>query len=223
MKIIKQNWEFEHIFLQGDDMLRFLEKCGRTCYKSEDKITPESAKIFLKKIIDSEHHSVIEHFNISVRIITDRGVTHELVRHRIAAHSQESTRYCRYNKEKFGNELTVILPVWFYDYYTLGYPHKHPESNIEKGYLEWYTACKNSEKSYFGLLNLGQSSQQARSVLSNSLKTEIITTMNLRSWRNFFQQRCSIKAHPQMRDLALSMLIEFKKRFPIIFDDIMEE
>ena len=102
--------------IDREEILAWIELAGRTCYKSEDKITEDSASQFVKKIIESGHHSVIEHINLSVKFICDRGVTHELVRHRLASYSQESTRYCNYSKGKFGSELTFIKPCWMFDF-----------------------------------------------------------------------------------------------------------
>ncbi len=217
MKIIKQSWSFVSK-PNGEEILSLIEEAGRTCYKSEDKITKESTRKFVKSVIDSRHHSVIEHGNISVRIITDRGVTHELVRHRLAAYSQESTRYCNYSKDKFENEITVILPIWFYK------GQNNPLNNERAfQYQTWYKTCVSIEERYFDLLKQGQTPQEARSVLPNSLKTEIVMTANLREWRHVFSLRCSPKAHPQMRRLMLDMLGRFSEKVPIIFDDIIEE
>ena len=209
MKIIKQSWEFLRE-PNGEDILKIIEESGRTCYKSEDKITEDSARKFVTGIIKSGHHSVIEHYNLSARIITDRGVTHEIVRHRLVSYCQESTRYCNYVHDKFGNEITVILPVWFYDV-------------KDEQYLAWKECCRHCETSYFMLSSLGQTPQQARSVLPNSLKTEIVMTCNLREWRYFFTLRTSKAAHPQMRELAISMLEGFKEKIPVLFDDIIYE
>lgn len=214
MQIVKQSWEFLNE-PNGEQILQLIEIAGRTCYKSEDKITPESSRTFVKKLIDSGHHAMIEHGSITVKMITDRGVTHEIVRHRIASYAQESTRYCNYSKDKFGNELTMILPVWF-------------EGELDTAakrlqYAHWGDACHLSEKYYFCLLNAGQSPQEARSVLPNSLKTEIVMTANPREWRHFFTLRASKAAHPQMRALALAMLQGFKKAIPVLFDDVYPE
>jgi thymidylate synthase (FAD) len=220
MKIIKQSWEFLN---SGSviDALHLIEAAGRTCYKSEDKMTEESAPNFVRRIIKSGHHSVLEHFNISIRIITDRGVTHEIVRHRLASYSQESTRYCNYSQEKFGKEITVILPVWFGDD-DLDKLATEPDLTVTKQdpFDLWYMACRNAEIFYFALLSNGQSPQQARSVLPNSLKTEIVMTCNIREWRHFFTLRTSAAAHPQMRELATSMLRGFKETFPVFFEDL---
>lgn len=206
MRVIRAGYEIlEEI--DGDEILRKIEKIGRVCYKSEDKITEQSSERFVQNIIKSGHESVIEHEKISVRIICDRGVSHEIVRHRIASYSQESTRYCNYYKDKFGKELTVIKPL-FWD-----------ESSEE--YKLWYKTMQNIEESYNKMIEMGAKPQEARSILPNSLKTEIVVSMNLREWRHFFKLRTSIKAHPQMREVACGLLDELKKRIPVIFDDIM--
>ena len=194
--------------ISGETILKKLELIGRVCYKSEEKITGESARTFLKNILKSGHESVIEHEKISVRVICDRGVTHEIVRHRIASYSQESTRYCNYSTDKFGNEITVIKPVFWKE-----------DSNE---YKIWYDSMKYAEDTYNLLMEKGVKAQEARSILPNSLKTEIIMTMNLREWRHFLKLRTSPKAHPQMREIANMILEKFKKDIPIIFDDIME-
>jgi thymidylate synthase (FAD) len=206
VKIIKPSFVIEDK-IDGEEILKKIEKAGRTCYKSEENITAESAKKFVAAIIKMGHHSVIEHEKITVRIICDRGVTHEIVRHRLASYSQESTRYCNYSKDKFGNEITVIKPLFW-------------EEGSEK-YEEWKKACENAEKSYFKLLEMDATPQEARSILPNSLKTEIVVTFNLREWRHFFTLRTSPKAHPQMREIAIPLLEEFKKQIPVIFDDII--
>ena len=205
MKIVKPYFEFFDE-IDGNRILKNIERCGRTCYKSENLITDSSATVFVENILKRGHESVIEHEKISVRIICDRGVTHEIVRHRIASYSQESTRYCNYQKDKFGNELTFIEPIFW------------KEDSEE--YTVWRTMMKVIEENYMRLIDMGASPQEARSILPNSLKTEIVVTMNLREWRHFFRLRADGSAHPQMQEIARAMLIEFKKRIPIIFDDI---
>lgn len=205
MKVIKPSFEILDI-IDGKELLKKIEKIGRVCYKSEDKITDESATLFVSSILKNGHDSVIEHEKISVRIICDRGVTHELVRHRIASYSQESTRYCNYSRDKFGNELTLIKPI-FWD-----------EDSEE--YKLWFENMKNIEDTYNKMIFMGAKPQEARSILPNSLKTEIVVTMNLREWRHFFKLRTSKKAHPQMREIACAILKEFRRNIPIIFDGI---
>ncbi len=149
---------------------------------------------------------MIEHEKISVRIICDRGVTHEIVRHRIASYCQESTRYCNYTKDKFGNELMFIKPCFW------------PEDSA--AYSLWKEQVQSAETCYFDLIGAGAAPEQARSILPNSLKTEIIVTMNLREWRHFFQLRTSDRAHPQMREVAVPLLHQMQKLLPPIFEDI---
>ncbi len=209
MKAIKPSFKIEDE-INGEEVLKRLERAGRTCYKSEGSITADSAKKFIKKILAMGHESVIEHEKVTVRVICDRGVTHEIVRHRIGSYSQESTRYCNYTKSKFAGEITVIDPSFW----------KKEGRENEKKYWVWKEAIKAAEKAYLELIELGASPQEARSVLPNSLKTEIIMTLNLRSWRNFFELRTAKGAHPQIREIAIPLLEEFKKLIPVIFDDI---
>lgn len=209
MKIIKPSFEILDK-VDGIEMLKKIEIAGRTCYKSEDKITEDSCKKFVKSVIDNGHHSVLEHEKISVKVICDRGVTHEIVRHRLASYSQESTRYCNYSKDKFGGELTFIEPCFW---------NSGQEPDNSKRRL-WFELLNRVEKSYLELIELGASPQEARSVLPNSLKTEIVMTMNLREWRHFFTLRTSPKAHPQMQEIAKMMLAKFKELIPVMFDDI---
>lgn len=192
--------------INGKEILCKIEKIGRVCYKSENNISEESAQNFIKMIIASGHESVIEHDSITVKFICDRGVSHEIVRHRIASYSQESTRYCNYSKDKFGNELTLIKPCFW--------------NENSKEYKLWLDSMAVLEKNYMSLLASGAKPQEARSILPNSLKTEIVVTMNLREWRHFFKLRTSERAHPQMREVAIMLLKELKNQIPVIFDDI---
>ena len=195
--------------INGEEILKHLEKVGRVCYKSEEKTTEESAIKFITGIIKRGHEAVIEHFNITVKFTTDRGITHEIVRHRIASYAQESTRYCNYNKDKFGKEISVIKPV-----------------NIKEGtkeYEDWLYAMNEAEKSYFTLIEDGCKPQVARSVLPTCAKTEIMVTMNMREWRHFIKLRSSSAAHPDIRILAIDLLKQFKEKIPVIFDDIEVE
>ncbi len=211
MKIISPSFAIEGD-VNGEVILQHIERAGRTCYKSEDLITTDSAKKFVEGIIKRGHESVLEHVSISVRIICDRGVSHEIVRHRIASYSQESTRYCCYNKEKFGGQITFIKPC-FWEWTT---------SNPTPQYARWLALMKEVEKAYLELIELGASAQEARAVLPNSLKTELVMTMNLREYRHLFRLRCASTAHPQMREIMLPMLKEFSDRIPVIFNDLRE-
>lgn len=203
MKIIKPYHVIE-TEINGDTILKHIEKAGRTCYKSENKISDESAKSFVKGIIKSGHESVIEHFSITVRFICDRGVSHELVRHRLASFSQESTRYVNYEK---ANEITIIKPCFWTD----------KKSDL---YGHWLYSMEHAEKEYLYLIQHGATPQEARSVLPNSLKTEIVVTANLREWRTILKQRTAKAAHPQIREIMIPLLNELKERLPVIFDDI---
>lgn len=208
MRVVKPSVEVLDV-LNGDEVIRKIEKIGRVCYKSEEKITNESSKIFIGNILKSGHESVIEHEKVSVRFICDRGVSHEIVRHRIASYSQESTRYCNYSKDKFGKEITVIKPLFWED-------DSHE-------YKVWYNVMLHAEQAYQELIQMGAKPQEARSILPNSLKTEIVVTMNLREWRYFFKLRTASNAHPQMREIACMALDKLRQEIPIIFDDIMEQ
>lgn len=205
MKIIKPSFKFLDD-VDGKSILRKLEFIGRQCYKSEGVITEDSAPAFIANIIKRGHESVLEHEKITVLIVCDRGVSHELVRHRIASYTQESTRYCNYSKDKFGNELTFIRPLFW-------------EENSEY-YNRWLASMQCAETTYLNMIQSGAQPQQARSVLPNSLKTSIVVTMNIRSWRNFFKLRTAKTAHPQMIEIASMMLKEFKNVMPVLFDDI---
>lgn len=220
MKIIKAGYEIlKPDPIDGIDILKHLERCARTAYKSEDKITEdgESAKKMIKRLIQSGHESTLEHGGMTIKFTVDRGVSHEIVRHRLASYTQESTRYCSYNKDKFGNEITVIKPC-FLDY-----------SFDENGFYssakteEWETACEDAEQRYFTLLTFGASPQEARSVLPNSLKTEVVMTANWREWRHFLKLRSAPDAHPQIREVAIPLLEELHEKIPVLFDDIWEE
>lgn len=205
MKIIKPCVEFITP-INGETILKRIEECGRVCYKSEDKITEGSSEKFVTNIIKRGHEAVLEHCSFTVKFICDRGVSHEIVRHRMASYCQESTRYCNYSKGNFGGEITVIEPI---------YLEQHTD-----GYRIWEEACQIAERAYFNLLEWGCSPQEARAVLPNSLKTELIMTANLREWRHFLKLRCSPAAHPQMREVANLLLEELKIKIPIVFDDI---
>lgn len=207
MKIINPTFKFNEE-INGEDIIKRLEKAGRVCYKSEDKIANGSDVNFISNIIKRGHESVLEHEKITITITCDRGVSHEIVRHRIASYSQESTRYCNYTNEKFGNELCFIKPCFWTE--------SDPEYDL------WKNQMLQIENTYNKLIVMGASPQEARSVLPNSLKTEIVVTMNIREWRHFFKLRISPAAHPQMREVALQVLHAFKEKIPVLFDDINE-
>lgn len=208
IKIIKPSVEFITPMNQ-EIVLKRLEVCGRTCYKSEHLIGEGTAEKFVRNLIKRGHTSVLEHCSFTVRFIVDRGVSHELVRHRIASYSQESTRYCNYTNEKFGSEITFIEPFYL-----------EPGT---KPYETWKDACSDAEDAYFALLEWGCTPQEARAVLPNSLKTELVMTADITEWRNVLRQRCSKAAHPQMREVMMQLLEMLHTEMPVLFDDIWEE
>ena len=194
MEVIEQSAE---VIQMTHKPLQLIESAGRTCYKSEDKITKSSAVDFAKMIIKRGHESVLEHASATIRFITDRGVTHELVRHRLAAYSQESTRYCSYT-----GDIQFINPGFV------------PET---EEYQEWECACEVAESSYHHLLESGVSPQIARAVLPNCLKTEIVMTANFREWRHVFKLRTSKAAHPQIRQLMNLAKSDLSTLVPEVF------
>lgn len=181
-----------------------IEIAGRTCYKSEDRITSDSARFFAKKMREHGHYAMIEHAVASFLIITDRGITHEIVRHRLASFAQESTRYCNYSSDKFENQCSFIEP-----------PNLTP---FQKAL--WLVSCKEAEESYFKMTEMGCSAQIARSVLPTCLKTEIVMTANLREWRHFITLRRAKAAHPQIRPIARSILDILMMYAPGVFEDM---
>lgn len=187
-------------------IMKNLEMYGRVCYKSEQFITEESAEQFIRMIIRNGHESVLEHESLTVKFICDRGVSHEIVRHRIASYSQESTRYCNYSRDKFGKELTFIKPCFW--------------KEDDDRYKTWLEVMENIEKQYIRLIENGAKPEEARSILPNSLKTEIVVTMNIRELRHFLRLRTSEKAHPQMREVANMLLRYVYNTIPVLFEDI---
>ena len=205
MKIINPSFEIIGN-VDGSAIVRHIEKCGRVCYKSEDRITDDSAEKFVAGIIQRGHEAVLEHASVTVKFICDRGVSHEIVRHRLASFCQESSRYCNYSSDKFGSEITVIRPCF--------------TDENEMGFNRWKSICEAAERSYFMLLDFGWSPQEARAVLPNSLKTEVVMTANLREWRHFLKLRTDNAAHPQMREMARPLLCTMQELVPVVFDDI---
>ena len=205
MRVLDPSITFEYK-INGIEILRNIEKAGRTAYKTENAITNDSYIDFINLLMKLGHESVFEHQIVSIKIICDRGVSHEIVRHRIASYTQESTRYCNYSKEKFGNEISVIKPMFF--------------SKETNNYKIWYQCMQIIEKSYLEMIKNGAKPEEARTILPNSLKTEIVVTMNIREWRYFLKLRTAKNAHPQMQQIAKMILKEFKENVPIIFDDI---
>jgi thymidylate synthase (FAD) len=203
MKIIDSSYKIEDE-VDGMALLRRIEKAGRTCYKSE-ALSDDSAIAFVTKIIKNGHHSVLEHEKITVRVVCDRGVTHEIVRHRLGSYSQESTRYCNYAKDRFGNEITLSPMI-----------DKLTFEQLDRRMVLF----RDMESVYLKEIEEGISPQQARDVLPTCLKTEIVMTYNVREWRHFFTLRTAKAAHPQMRKIMCPLLAEFRRLIPVAFDDV---
>ena len=213
MKIVQASYEIiDDISMYAEDELKKIERCARVSYDSLDKIDPDqaaSAKRLIAHCLDRHHDSVIEHCCLTVKFICDRGVSHELVRHRLASYTQESTRYCNYSKDKYDQQITVIKPCFL------------DENSF--AYAEWESACKYAENMYIEMIRSGCNPEEARTVLPTSLKTTVVVTANYREWRHILDLRTAPEAHPQMRELMLPLLKELYERFPVIFDDIYQK
>jgi len=205
MQIVKQGYQFIYPTTNKEfiNEAKKIEAAGRLCYKSEDKITEDSYKKFISMLREKQHGAMLEHSTMSIKFITDRGITHEIVRHRVASFAQESTRYCNYSKDKFNNEISVIEPFC-------------GEADDES-YRVWLAAMEAAEKAYFKMLELGYSPQISRSVLPTSLKTEIVVTANFREWLHIFKLRTAPAAHPQMVALMTPLYKELNSVLPEIF------
>ena len=211
MKIVKPSFEI----IRADkeyvvNELKKIELAGRNCYKSEDKICEGSHDKIIGMLRLKKHLSVLEHGNMTVRMIGSRAFSHQLVRHRIAAYSQESQRYCNYSKGKFGNEVTFIEPVGFD-----GWTRQQKE--------DFTYTLEECEKMYIRLINNGLKAEDARGVLPNQAKTEVVVTMNLRTWMHFFSMRCDKHAQSEIRLIAKGLLGEFNKLMPVIFEELAEQ
>jgi thymidylate synthase (FAD) len=203
MRVVKAKFRIMPFSAKG--IMKKIELIGRECYKSTDKIGPGTAEVFCAKLVARGHLPMFDHAHISVHFTIDRGVSHEVVRHRVAAYAQESTRYCNYSKDKFGKQITFIDIR----------EHCTPEQ-----FDEWLSAAADCERHYFRMLELGAKPEIARSVLMNSTKTGIWCTYDITEWRHFFSLRTADPAHPQMREVTRPLLTEFQKRLPVFFNDI---
>ena len=215
MKIINASAHIEDK-INGQEILKKIEKIGRVCYKSENKINSESAEDFIRNIIKRGHESVLEHVSISVRVICPRIISQQIQRHRLASYSQESQRFVNYSNDKFGNELTFIKPSWFKS--SLEELNKGRPSHLDEGY--WIDCMLRTESEYLSFIDRGWKPQQARSVLPNYIKTEFVMTMNLREWRYFLKLRTKKDVDPQLLEITIPLLQEFKENIPVIFDDL---
>lgn len=242
MKIIKPGYEILNLPADAREIYRKIERAGRTCYKSEDRITNESAEKFVAAIVRNHHEAMLEHASLTVIFTVDRGVSHELVRHRMASFAQESTRYCNYSTGKFGNEITVIEPCFYDDIpdeekelcrKALDVPNAYKDdhindflkriTDIHRRYARWYETCRYAERGYFQLLELGATPEEARGVLPTNLKTDIVVTANIREWRHILNLRAAGttgKPHPQIMEVMVELLKELKDKLPALFSDI---
>lgn len=206
MKVIQQSYEILTDLSNPIKILKDIERASRTCYKSENNITEDSCVTMCKQLIHNGHEAMLEHSQLSVKFTVDKGISHEIVRHRLFSFAQESSRYCNYSKGKFGNEIKVIKPDDF--------------ELRSKEYEVWYDACKYAENAYMELISEGIKPELARNVLPHSLATEIVVTGNIREWRHFFKLRCDTRAHPQMRSIMRKLLDDLKSKIPVLFDDL---
>ena len=205
--------------------LKTIESAGRTCYRSETKITEHSAEEFVRRLIKRRHFAMLEHASASYKVVCDRGVTHEIVRHRLFSYAQESTRYCNYK-----GGVTFVIPCWLdFPPTTAGHEAYLDAENQYQGWISplvggelcWMQHMLACEETYIIMAASGWTPQQARSVLPNSLKTEIVITGNLREWRHFFHLRCAKAAHPQMQEVANMLLEDIKKDVSVIFEGLV--
>lgn len=189
----------------AEDMKK-IERAGRLCYRSDNLITEDSYEKFIKGIVKSGHESVIEHVNVTVNIVCSRATSHQIVRHRLASYSQESQRYVNYTKERHGEEIAYVF---------LGGERGVPESML--GFLEVL------EKGYFQLITEGLKAEDARAILPNCTRTEMVMTANLREWRHFLNVRLGKGAQDEIKYIAQILLKQFYEYYPPIFEDIWEE
>lgn len=212
MKTVKPSYE---ILECPEDVLVNIERAARTCYKSEDKITHGSAEKLVRNLIKRGHMAMIEFGGfITVKFTSDRGFSHELVRHRMSSFAQESTRYVNYSKGKFGSEITCI------DTENILKMKKVAPDVIAKAIvrqIEGWTYC---QQVYMDLVEMGVPPEIARNNLPIGLKAEIVISANVREWRHISSQRADIAAHPRMRELMYPLFDELRERCPVIFDDV---
>jgi thymidylate synthase (FAD) len=216
MRIINQSYTILYPFTIDNSLkegfikeAKLIEIAGRTAYKSENNITDDSYNDFIRRIIKNKHEAVIEFGNMGVKFTTNRGVSHELVRHRLCSFVQESTRYCNYIEEKFNNKITVVRPSSWNDYFI-------------EDQREWENTMNELENKYFAMINRGRSPQQARGILPNDLKTEIVVRTNFREWRHIFKLRCTKTAHPDIRALFIPLRDKCIELLPCVFEDLKD-
>lgn len=225
MRIVDPNWKIiMPVGMTVEGIYEHIRFCGSAAYRSD----PVDANAFIRKIVQRGHFSVIEHVSITVSFGFDRGVSHELVRHRIAAYTQESTRFCNFSAGKFGGHVTFVKPV-FYPKIPCGEYSKYKvdkmlrEGIFPKREIIWLKTMLTCERAYFDNLIYGGVPQEARDLLPNSLYTVVNATYNLREWRHVFKMRTAVDAHPQMREIMVPVHEEFKRLMPEIYTDVSKE
>ena len=189
----------------GVQVMKRIERACRTCYRSEGKITEDSYKNLIKNCLNRGHESVLEHEKVTVRIYNDIGSYKDLTRHRFASFSVESTRYCSYDKDKYGNEISFMDPVYIED---------------EKVYEVWKKTMQDIENSYLEMKKLGATTDMCRNILPHSTAAEYTMTANIREWKHIFELRANNHVHPAIRQVMIPLLKYFKEQMPDIFGDI---
>lgn len=189
----------------GVKIMKRIERACRTCYRSEDKISEDSYKNLLTNCLNRGHESVLEHEKITVRIYSDIGSYKDLTRHRFASFSVESTRYCSYNKDKYGNEIAIIDPVYIED---------------KEVYATWKNAMEEMEKLYMKMKELGATTDMCREILPHSTAAEYTMTANIREWKHILELRTTNHVHPAIRQILIPLLLLFKEQMPEIFGNI---
>lgn len=204
MRIVEPWIKVEKI--DGKKIMKRIERACRTCYRSEGKITEDSYKNLIKNCINRGHESVLEHEKVTVRIYNDIGSYKDLTRHRFASFSVESTRYCSYDKDKYGNEISFMDPVYIED---------------EKVYEVWKKTMQDIENSYLEMKKLGATTDMCRNILPHSTAAEYTMTANIREWKHIFELRANNHVHPAIRQVMIPLLKYFKEQMPDIFGDIL--
>lgn len=233
MKLIKQYSEIL-TKIDGDEIIKNIANIARTCYKSEANSSKEKDEALVKRLIESKHEAMLEFADVTVKFTTSIGITREIIRHRLSSFANESTRYCNYNKDKFNNEITFIIPsyldipegnyiYWDGDWVDMNKMKIQLPADGKDVISNWLFALNHAETTYRILSNKGWKAEQAREVLPMGTKSELCMKANLREWRHFFKLRCSKAAHPDIRVLALNLLKQFHEQIPIVFDDLYEQ
>lgn len=218
MKIVEPWIEVENF--DGKKIMKNIERACRTCYRSENLIDEESYKRLLRNCLNRGHESILEHEKITIRMVCDIGVYKDLTRHRFGSFSIESTRYCNYNKDKFGNEIKFIEPVFYTDSWKLANYEGAAMTTEELKSSIWYNCMEEIEDSYNYMGELECTPDEMRMLLPHSTAAEVTMTANIREWRHILSLRCVKMTHPAIRQLLIPLLLYFKQEMPELFDNI---